>query len=345
MRLDTRPFRLLIVCLALMPALFTLWLILNYGVDVPYWDEWVTAVLIERFFQGTLTVADLFARNNEYIQFFPNLIFVLLGWLTRWDPRYGMLLSFVLACLVSFNIYRLAQTTSPGGGSRSLVQFVLANLFIFTPMQYENWLMGIQIIYFIPIVCITTCLRITCSDRTGRVKFITCSALATISTFSSVNGILCWVVVLPVLLRWQSLDKPAEKDWKVVAWIAGFALCATLYFSIDGKIALGFRFSDQLLVHLRQALAYFLALLGAPLAIGPHPIFVAVSVGAAVLLLILFSWNVFLRLSTNHVIANSLIVWLMIGTYSVITAAMVTAGRMHYGVGQSLSSRYTTFSL
>src|SRR5688572_3734411 len=152
MRFDSRPVHLLIFCLALLPVFLTLWLILNYGVDVPIWDDWETALLIEKFSQGTLTAADLFAKHNEYRQFFPNLLFVLLGWVTHWDLRYQMVSSFLLACVVSFNIYRLAQLTSGGSKLRGLVQFVVSNILIFSPMQYENWLMGIQVVYYVPIV-------------------------------------------------------------------------------------------------------------------------------------------------------------------------------------------------
>ena len=109
MRSHPRLYKLtcaLVFCLAIIPAVLLLTLILKCAVDMPYWDEWVYVTFFEKFSQGTLTLSDLFAQQNEYRQFFPNLIFVGLGWLTKWDKRYEVLVSFGLACLVSFNIYR-----------------------------------------------------------------------------------------------------------------------------------------------------------------------------------------------------------------------------------------------
>ena len=79
----------LAVSLATIPGGLLLILILKYGVDIPYWDEWQYVSFFEKFSQGTLTLSDLFAQQNEYRQFFPNLIFVGLGWLTQWNKTYG----------------------------------------------------------------------------------------------------------------------------------------------------------------------------------------------------------------------------------------------------------------
>ena len=158
----------LLFCLAFLPPFFLGILIYQYSVDVPYWDQWEIALFFERFAQGSLSLNDLFAQQNEYRQFFPNLIFLGLGWLTSWNVRYEMLVSFMLACFASYNIYRLSQVTFYGDDIRRALMFIIANVFIFSPIQYENWLFGVQIIYFIPIACITTCLLIAYSRMKTR---------------------------------------------------------------------------------------------------------------------------------------------------------------------------------
>src|SRR5881398_391471 len=62
-------------------------------------------------------------------------------------------------------------------------------------VQYENWLMGQQLIFFVPIVCITTCLLICYSEISIWKKVVLCTLLASVSSFSSANGLLCWIVV------------------------------------------------------------------------------------------------------------------------------------------------------
>jgi hypothetical protein len=96
--------QILMFYLAFLPGLFILILIIKYSVDVPYWDQWEIALFFDKLAQGSLSLKDLFAQQNEYRQFFPNLIFVALGWLTSWNVKYEMLISFLFSCLISFNI-------------------------------------------------------------------------------------------------------------------------------------------------------------------------------------------------------------------------------------------------
>lgn len=95
--------------MAMTPAGFTGLLIFKYWVDIPIGDEWHVVSLLEEFALGTFSFQDLFAQQNEFRQFFPNLIFVALGWLTKWDVRFLMLLNLLLAGLISFNVYRLGR--------------------------------------------------------------------------------------------------------------------------------------------------------------------------------------------------------------------------------------------
>jgi len=87
-RLDLQQQRirsaLRFLLIAMIPAGFTGLLIFKYWVNTPIGDEWHVVSLLEKFALGTLSFQDLFAQQNEYRQFFPNLIFVALGWLTKW---------------------------------------------------------------------------------------------------------------------------------------------------------------------------------------------------------------------------------------------------------------------
>ncbi|HET6645980.1 MAG TPA: hypothetical protein VFH01_01545, partial [Pyrinomonadaceae bacterium] len=120
-------------CLAIIPAVLILTVILKYGVDVPYWDEWYYAEFFVKLSQKVLTLKDLFALQNEYRQFFPNLIFVGLGWLTNWNKRYELLVSFALACIVSFNLYQLGKLTIGGNSLGRMIIYFLTNLLVFYP--------------------------------------------------------------------------------------------------------------------------------------------------------------------------------------------------------------------
>lgn len=328
---------------AILPALAVAFLIFRYAVDVPYWDQWSIAPFFVKFSRGTLTAADLFALQYEYREFFPNLIFVALGWLTRWDVRYEMLFSLALACLTSLCIYRMGTETIGGDRVGRGWLLLISNVLIFSTIQYMNWLSGIQIIYFMPVACLTAGLWAGVSRLDTRIKILLCMSLATVSTFSSANGMLCWVLLLPVLVKVDPRRFRLSKNpWWLLLWVAGFAGCGALYFYGYQKPA-GIPSTSESLLHPVRAVAYFLSVMGAPLAVGR--IHAAVIIGAVLVALDAAAWVWFLKLPPGDSSATPMLVWLMLGGYSCGTGVLVTVGRVGFGVEQSLSSRYTTFTL
>ena len=166
---------------------------------MPIQDQWQISTIFEKFNQRTLSFNDLIAQHNESRKFFPRLIFLTLAFITKWNIRYEMLVTFLLACIVSINIYLLNRLTIGGSRIKGLTIALISNIFIFSAVQYENWLWGIQIVVFTPIVCITICILIAYSRLNNIAQILICMVLSTISTFSYANGLLAWVIVLPVL--------------------------------------------------------------------------------------------------------------------------------------------------
>lgn len=327
--------------LALLPACLIALLIWEYSVDVPQWDQWELVSLFEKFAKRTLSLSDLFAQQNEYRQFFPNLLFVGLGSLTKWDVRYEMVFSFLLACLISFNVFKLSGLTIAGGLRQRLWLFLAANLLIFSASQNENWLQGQQVIYFVPVACITTGILIAYSTRFDlAVKFLFCAALSVVSTFSSANGLLSWVVLAPVLAWCSPQGSSDRKEWLGFGWLIGFGLSLALYF-YDFKHSPGPFQQVEVLPTLGRAGLFFLSLLGAPFALGK----LAIAVATGVVLLTLFVWmsRLFLRSWSAPDVRRSMLPWLMLGVYSMMTAVLVTFGRLRFG--SALETRYTTFTV
>ncbi len=327
--------------LIVMLAGMILYYILRYGIDVPYMDQWEYVGFFEHLAKGTLTFGELFKQQNEYRQFFPNIIYVFLGWITDWNTRYEMIVIFLLACLTSFNIYRLAKHGNEPWLKWAL--FFMANLIIFSPGQYENWLFGVQIEYFIPIVCVSSAMVIVFSGMDARWKLVFCMLLAIISTYSSVNGFLCWIVLLPVFLL-SGNDKTFFKKWPVVlTWIAGAVVTLIIYF-IDYQKPAHHPSLDESVVHPLNALKYFLSVIGNPLRI-VHSIDLIVFSGSVLMIAYLALVVYILRHRKNLELMHNSIVWMMLGLYSIMTAAMIMVGRLGFGFEQALSSRYTSFAL
>lgn len=344
----TKPLRLrsaLPLFLAFLPPIFTGLAICIYAVDAPLWDEWLTGGYLNEFSQGTLSLRDLFAQQNEYRQFFPNLIFVALGWLSSWDVRVWMGASFVLAGLVSYFIYRLGNRSFEEASSRPAWAWFIANLMIFSPVQYENWLQGQQLVYFLPIACFTSSLFIASSDRLRLgTRFLLCAVLSIVCSFSSVNGMLCWILLLPVLAWSSSRAELWRKKWWVVFWITCFAATTVFYFG-------GYRRPVQhdpfalLRKNPIEIVSYYLATLGRSLAPGRK--FVAGCVGLVLVLLFVWAWVRFVKaVRSSSPQARPLLTWLMLGAYSVLTAGLLAIGRLEHDAWRALApSRYTTFTI
>jgi len=340
-----RALPALLLLLAALPAIFTGISILLYGVDTPLWDEWLIGGYLNQFAQGTLSFHSLFEQQNEYRQFFPNLIFVALGWLTNWDVRSWMVLSFLLAGMVSYNIYHLGKWSLGDNPSRAAGIYLVANLIIFSPVQHENWLQGQQLVYFLPIACFTASLLVaSATDLRIGTRFTLCAIAAIISSFSSANGMLCWGLLLPALAWSSSRDELWRKRWWIVAWVAGFVLTLVFYFH-------DFRSPPQhdplawTQVNPLRNVLYFLGILGRPLA--PGRLLVAAPLGFVFISIYVWSclrfWKL-ARISTSQ--ALRLLCWLMLGAYSVLTAALITIGRVSQDPERGLAVvRYTTYSL
>ena len=260
-----------LLLLALLPALYQLFAVIHYGVDLPFMDDWAIAPMLVRFNEGTLTVGDLFRQQVEHRQFFPNMVFVALGWLTDWDVRYAMLCSFLLALLVFFSIRSLGESTLIEFSARwRNAILILAALLVFSPKQYDNWLFGIQLVYYVPVACVTACLVIARRRWNRRLKFFLCACLSVVSAFSSANGMLCWIITLPALTWSDADDKPSgERSLLVGAWVVITVLSGAFYFYSYHKPASSPSIELALEMPLK-ALLYFATLLGAPLG---HPFF------------------------------------------------------------------------
>lgn len=329
--------------LSLFSAAMILFFILKYGVDVPYNDQWEYVGFFDHFSLGILTFEELFRLHNEYRQFFPNLIYVLLGSVTDWNVIWEMVVIFILACLVSFNIYKLACYTIQGAPWKKWILFFLANLFIFSPMQWENWIFGVQIEYLLPIACISAGLVVAFLRINAPLKMLWCAVLSVISTYSSVNGFLSWFVLIPVLYFSGVRNVFFKKWYAILLWIV-ITAAALLFYLYDYHKPEAHPSLETAVFNPADAVLYFFGTLGNTLRV-IHNLDAIILVGG--LLFFLFAAQVLYVMLhiRNKALVRDAIVWIMLGAYSVLTSAMLTVGRLGFGIPQSLASRYTSFTL
>lgn len=342
--------------LTIIPAFFMGILIYQNAVNMPFWDDWEISLFLNKIYpKYELTLQNWLAQANETRYLFPRFIFVGLAYLNKWnwDIRYQMWVSLALACLISINVFRLIKWTISENLFKVIFIAILCNILIFSPVQYENWLWGIQLIVFMPIACVTTCLAVIYSGISRTNKLILCLILCTISTFSYANGMLSWVIVFPALAisktwHWQDIFK---QKWLYIPWIAGFTANMAVYFYNYQKPSQTPGLLAGLLNPI-ESFRYFLSFLGAPFALGIHKFdlqgeYIRNNITIGTLLIILFgaAWLYLLK----HIQESNLIYrmtgWLVIGCYTVVSGLITALGRVGLGIETSVAPRYMTFSI
>lgn len=336
--------------LALLPAIILGMLVLRYSVNLPFWDQWILMpkLFLKIHFEGAISFSDLIEQHNESRKLFPRLIFLNLAYLTHWDVRYEMLAIFLLACFISLGIYVLNRRTVGGSKIKGLIIAFIANLLIFSTIQYDNWFWGIQLVVFMPIACLTATIVVAYSGLSTPAKHINGLILCIVATFSYANGLLSWILfplilVLTEIKSWSDLGK---KKLLFLPWIIGFITTLIIYFNDFQKPEDSPGFLNAINNPIKTV-QFFLAFLGSPLGSGikENGITASTAIGGIEIFAFLGIILYLLRHRKNYELFHRSIGWLAIASYTIVSAAVTAAGRVGLGLEMSLHSRYTTFSI
>ena len=91
--------------LCMIPAVLGFLYVFLFGVNVCLWDQFDgTVPLFSKLSSGTLTFSHLWARHNEHIIFFPSIIMLVLGILTRYNTLAEMCFIEILL-FISFFVF------------------------------------------------------------------------------------------------------------------------------------------------------------------------------------------------------------------------------------------------
>jgi hypothetical protein len=333
-----RGLWLLALCAA---PLWTLWLIRAYGVDIPYWDQWDAACpIFEKLNAGTLGLADMMAFQNEHRVLFPRIVWLGLGLISHWNIRVELVAIWAMAAGCLLLLWRLSQAT--GFRASCLAPWLLAaaSFLVFSPVQYETWLDGVQVAFLLPLLCLLASISAPLTMR-PRAAFATVIALASVATFSLASGFLVWILAAPVLFLSTRDEgwKPHRASW--IAYAALFAAEMALYVHGYQKPAQ----HPSPLASLRDplsALSYVMAYLGSDFSGGTTwtPL-----IGFLLsILFLLCAASLWKRRSDRHLMARAL-PWMMLPCFAFASAILTTIGRVGFGIEQALATRYIIFSI
>lgn len=142
-----------------------LWLIHRFGTPLPFWDQWEEArVVYIPYFEGRLSLAELFSANNEHRMFFNRFYDLALLLLNgQWDNQVEMVANAFgySACIAGFG-WIIARRT--GRNLWPIIALVLM-LALALPFGWENTLAGFHSqVYFALLFSLLTIWLLGCHE-------------------------------------------------------------------------------------------------------------------------------------------------------------------------------------
>ncbi|RCJ26743.1 hypothetical protein A6V25_19625 [Nostoc sp. ATCC 53789] len=324
-----------------LPIILIFWFVTSFAVNMPVWDDWELVYLFDKIYSGTASFADFFAQHNEHRIFFPRIIFAILAFSSKWNIKLETYFSLLLALLNFAVLYKIAAYSS---NKNNKLLFHLFNFTIcianFSLIQYENWLWGFQIAWFLINTCLILAVFILTVPKNWHPHFrlSLASLCCLIASFSSAHGLLSWLVLLPSVYLVEGITK--HKKIRILVWVGLFTFCVAIY-SIGYKKpsdnpSIFFILQEPLI-----AFKYFFSMIGFSLG---KSIFTPIANGLIIFLIFLF-FNIFCFKNYKSVFLTKAVPWLSLGWFAIFFALITTFGRAGFGVEQATSSRYITVSI
>ena len=305
------------------PALATAIFIALFGTNVPFWDEWDLAELLEKLAHHAATLADFVAPQSEHRFVIPKLILAPLAMQTHWNVTAELWLSFAVAIVGFAGLLVLMRGADSG-------RILVTALAYFSLAACENWLWGWQFSWFLANTLFIWAVVAANAIRNRLPQLATSALLCFLTTFSAAYGIASWVALAPFLWLPIRDNETRLRRFAVLAvWAAFFSVSLGLYvYRYD--VTPGGSSCGEISCWIR----YVLAVVGSPLT---RTNTFSIAVGGV---LVASFAIVGLRAWVNR--ERQALPWIPIGLFALGFAIINAIGRSGLGLAQALSSRYLT---
>jgi hypothetical protein len=351
--------RALLVLIGLLPAMALLADIHRLAVNVPFMDDWQFVPLLEKAKNGTLTFQELFAPHDEHRLLLPRIIIIASMFATGGDYRAQSYITFAVVAVTSGCLLWLMIRLN--GNSHSVLwAWVLANIALFSPIQFHNWLWPMQFAYFLPYTFLALCLCTLYARIAALPKFVMAAGFALAGNYSFAQGNLIWPAALPVILFAPEILREGVRRNFAIAWLALGALALTLYFwglehnSAASDYAYGHdgvppttstlrQFQERPAYTVARMGRFILGMFGNSVARGfpvaDNLVFSRICGAIALILAVIGLAAAWWR----GLFRNRALPWVCLLLFTFFTAAFVCVGRVWRGDAQPLTPRYATF--
>jgi len=335
---DQRIIGIALALVVVIPVALAVTVTLRHWVPLPYWDEWFTpGVLLTACAKGTLSFSHFFLQHNESRKVFPRLLYLALAKIHGWDVRDAMAVTLFEVAAICGLLFWLFLRTKGATAITALVAFAVTTFLCFAPVQYDNFLWGLVFELFVPGLAVILVAAVNLSRLRFGVKTVINIVLALVATYSFANGMLLWILGVPLPAAQESASKRARLGWYSLFALAGAAAIASYFVGYKRPEAHpSFHFGVPQLVHylILWVGGYYNSTRVSPFLVG---VIVSASciVAAARATMLLnrgAPWRHFYP-------------WFLISAYGLSSGVITAMGRVGFGLEQALSTRYAVFSL
>lgn len=351
-RRPVKSLALIALFTALPPALLAVALI-RYPFDAPWMDQWAFIPTLEKWYSGTLTLADLWAQHNEHRIPVARALLLMLAWVTHWNVLYETAATYLVALATFLLVLRQLANRAPGLAIAPWPLLIpVLSLLFFNLSQWQNWFVGWQLEVFLYLAAAIAGLGLVTRAFapehltpppsfqrrvSARAALQFCAALfaGLIAMLSFATGLVYWPAGAVALELSPPATRRARWTYRLL-WYAAWALSLAAYLhgyvkppshpGIEAVFAMPGRYT-----------AYVLAYLGSPLVAHNVP---AAAIAGAIGIALLATLP--LLLVRRGLSLRPQALYIAMGVHALLGAALTGIGRLDFGVDQALSSRYIT---
>jgi len=308
-----------------LPIAATFWFIWQYGVNLPFLDDWIVPGDLRRCVTIRGFVAALFRGDTDHPILFPKLILLFLAHFTQWNVKIGMFVVLLSSVITFVTVTYLAESEERHSDLWTIATAgIVSGLLMFSFVHYDTWLHDWQLTHDMgDMFAVIAIAVVTLSHSSPIRRLLGAWMLCLAASLCYLGGLAAWIAVLPCALP---LFRDIRGRLLVCAGCGGFALLDWLF--LKYAFVVNPFPTDRLfwLKHPSLGFEYFTNLLGAPLGQAGFvsPATLAPVVGVVLLVLLLLSVGRIVSQRDRYPSASA---WLSLALFGLGVASMNTIGR------------------
>ena len=207
-----------------------LFLVNQFGSNVPFWDQWDAEAinLYNPYLNGTLHFGDLFAAHNEH-RIFVTRVFnlILLEFNGLWFPRLQMVANALLHVAVLTGMVIVLGRQLPPISRLALAAFVA--LAFSLPFGWENTLAGFQSQFYFVFGFSFLAIMLTVSEKAFSLRWCLGFLALLVASVSMSSGVLAIFAIICVCALQMLLDERQRNSIEVIGLLVLFLAFLLIY--------------------------------------------------------------------------------------------------------------------